>query len=287
MTLPPLESIPSPPWSFDLAATLGSGQVFHWQSRGAGFAAAAGEVPLYLEQQGHELRCTAGQGILASHYLGLDHDMGKITAAFPSEDAVLQRAMNWCPSLRILRQPRWECLATFITSSLKQVPHIRKISLALRESFGRRIESPGLPVLYSYPSPAVLAAAGEEALRKHGLGYRAAFLHQAAVAVARGKLDLNAVVAMEDADALEALRSLKGVGEKVASCALLFGWERHGAFPIDVWVDRVLRQLYPRCRRMKPPRLRDFARRHFGPMRGYAQQFLFHWARLTDCGAKE
>jgi N-glycosylase/DNA lyase len=223
----------------------------------------------------------------AWRYLGLDHDLKAITATFPAGDAVLERAMAWCPGLRLLRQPYWECLATFITSSLKQVPHIRRISLTLRERFGQPVVSPGLPVQHTYPDPEALAAAGETALRECGLGYRAPFLHRAALALASGSVDPLSVAGLPDADALTALCSLHGVGEKIASCALLFAWERHGMFPIDVWIERALRDLYfPRRKSITARSIREFAMKHFGPYRGYAQQFLFHWARLTDCGRK-
>ena len=285
----PLEIVETGGWPFDLEATLGSGQVFHWQAVNGGHAGALGDVPVFVRQvRPDAVGCTAGAGELVRSYLGLDADMAALTASFPREDAALARAMAWCPGLRIIRQPAWECLATFITSSLKQVPHIRAISLRLRERFGRRLELPGLPAVHAYPSATVLAEAGEVALRDCGLGYRAAFLHRTAVEVAEGRFSLEAVAALDDDDALAALCTLPGVGEKIASCTLLFGYGRGAAFPIDVWIERVLRQLYfPRARKLTPERLRVFARRHFGPHRGWAQQYLFHWARLTDCGARE
>jgi N-glycosylase/DNA lyase len=283
-----LEPVPLPDWPFGLAATLGSGQVFHWHEWEGGYAGLIGDEAVYLRQPDSKtLLCSTGMAHKARRYLGLDHDLPAIAATFPKKDAVLERAVAWCPGLRLVRQPHWECLATFITSSLKQVPHIRRISLTLRERFGREVSSPGLPRQYAYPSPQALAAAGESALRECGLGYRAPYLHRAALALANGSTDPLKIAALPDADALTALCSLHGVGEKIASCALLFAWERHGAFPIDVWIERALRDLYfPRRRSVTARAIREFAVAHFGPHRGYAQQFLFHWARLTDCGRR-
>jgi N-glycosylase/DNA lyase len=288
-SLPALKPIALPDWPFSLAATLGSGQVFHWHEWEGGYAGLIGTEAVYLRQPDpHTLLCSAGMTEKARHYLGLDHDLPAIAATFPAGDAVLERAIAWCPGLRLIRQPHWECLATFITSSLKQVPHIRRISLTLRERFGKAVTAAGLPPQFAYPTPGALAAAGEAALRECGLGYRAPFLHRAAQALANGSMDPHAVAALPDAEALAALCSLHGVGEKIASCALLFAWERHGAFPIDVWIERALRDLYfPKRRTVTARRIREFAGKHFGPHRGYAQQFLFHWARLTDCGRKE
>ena len=284
----PLETIPISGWPFDLAATLQSGQAFHWEMYRDGFAGLIADQPVYLNQpDAHVLQCSPGMTATVRSYLGLNHDMATIAASFPQSDSVLRGAIEWCPGLRILRQPHWECLATFITSSLKQVPHIRRISLTLRERFGHPVSVSGLPVMYTYPTPSALATAGEARLRECGLGYRAAFLHRAASAIAAGSVDLDAITELPDSDSLAALCALHGVGEKIASCALLFAWERYGAFPIDVWIERALRNLYfPRRRKLSARQIRDFARRHFGPHRGYAQQFLFHWARLTDCGKK-
>ncbi|MES2706595.1 MAG: DNA glycosylase [Verrucomicrobiota bacterium] len=270
-------------WPFDLAATLNSGQVFHWHRlEDGGFAGLIGRTPALISQPSPDtLLCTRGTAALVRRYLALDHDLHALTATFPADDEGLRRAVAWCPGLRILRQPSWECLATFITSSLKQVPHIRQISLTLRRRFGEPVPFPGLPDQWAYPTPAALAAAGETALRACGLGYRAAFLHRTADDIAGGRFDPEAVAGLPDAEARAALCTLHGVGEKIANCALLFGWERPAAFPIDVWVERVLRRLYFQNDPAIPAKtLRQFAATHFGPAAGYAQQFLFHHARL-------
>ena len=283
---PSVERLELSGWPFDLAASLNSGQVFHWTPWMNGFAGTIGDEAVYLEQPDSEsLLVSTGFTEKAGRYLGLDHPILQISRTFPAMDIMLNRAISYCRGIRLLRQPSWECLATFITSSLKQVPHIRQISLRLRERFGRRVDAPGLPPVYTYPAPETLAEAGETALRECGLGYRAAFLHRAAEDVASGVFRMSEISSLPDAEALAKLCTLHGVGEKIASCALLFGWERHGMFPIDVWIERVLRQLYfPRRRKLTPREIREFAHQHFGPNRGYAQQFLFHWARMTKCG---
>lgn len=286
--MPAPDTIPLTGWPFDLKATLQSGQVFHWHAHDGGWAGLIGDEPVWIFQPSPEaLHCTEGRAGIASQYLGLDHDLTALTATFPADDEPLRQAMAWCPGLRILRQPSWECLATFITSSLKQVPHIRKISLTLRERFGRAVHAPGLPVQWTYPTAAALAEAGEAALRDCGLGYRAAFLHRTACDLAEGRFELRSINALPDAAARDALCQFHGVGEKIANCALLFGWQRLAAFPVDVWVERVLRQLYfADDPKVKSKTLRDFARIHFGPAGGYAQQFLFHHARMSGVVGK-
>src|SRR6266481_1923065 len=120
---------------FDLAMTLDSGQVFHWEKIDRGFCGTIGDRPVYAEQCGDSLRATNGCADLVRNYFALDHPLAKICASFPN-DALMQAARDFCRGLRIIRQPRWECLATFITSSMKQVAHIRQISLTLRKRYG-------------------------------------------------------------------------------------------------------------------------------------------------------
>jgi N-glycosylase/DNA lyase len=183
--------------------------------------------------------------------------------------------------MRIVRQPAWECVATFITSSMKQVAHIAQISHTLRRRYGKRVEWNGRE-LFAYPTAKALAQLCEEDLRACALGYRAKNLLGAARMVASGEVDFAAVAGMDDNAARAELCRLPGVGEKVANCALLFGFERVRAFPIDVWIERALRETYfQRKRRVTAGRLRDFSASYFGPYGGYAQQYLFHHARKT------
>jgi len=271
-----LSPIPAP--LFDLRKTLHSGQVFHWtEEEEGGFRGLIGETPTRVRQEGGRLWVTPGTEALVARYFALDHDLAAIYASFPGDPA-MQAALGACHGLRIIRQPLWECLATFITSAMKQVAHIRQMSLALRERFGSPV--PGWSPLYTYPTPRQLARATEAELRACGLGFRAANLLATARQIASGKVDLAALCALEDDAALAALCGLPGVGPKIANCALLFGYERLASFPIDVWIHRVLlRHYFQRKRRPTPAQLRDFAARAFGPYGGYAQQYLFHHAR--------
>ena len=196
----------------------------------------------------------------------------------------MNAARNFCHGLRIIRQPKWECLATFICSSMKQVAHIRQISLALRKRFGeqRRI---GDQLVYTFASPRRVAQASEKELRDCKLGYRAKNLRATARLVSSGQADLEAWSALSDAELRKQLCALPGVGPKIANCVMLFAYERLRAFPIDVWIERVLRQHYFSGRRkMTAQRLRQFSETYFGEHGGYAQQYLFHHARSGGRG---
>jgi N-glycosylase/DNA lyase len=239
-----------------------------------------GDEPLYVEASGNGLRVPAGREELARKYFELDLPLSEIYGTFPNDDAMMA-ALEFCRGLRIVRQPAWECLATFITSAMKQVAHIAQISHILRERFGSAVRWED-ETLFSYPTAERLAEASEAELRECRLGFRAKNLLGAARMIASGEVNLDEVAAMPDAEARAELCRLPGVGEKVANCALLFGFNRLRAFPIDVWIERVLRQLYfPKKRKVTTRRLREFSAEYFGEFGGYAQQYLFHYARLT------
>ena len=250
-----------------------------------------GDRAVYVEQRGEVLNaCCTGEELdgfkpsglsqLVSHYFALDHPLAEICASFPA-DPTLNAARDFCRGLRIIRQPKWECLATFICSSMKQVAHIRQISLALRKRFGNP-SNIDKHVVHTFPSAQQIARASEKQLRACALGYRAKHLRATAQLVGSGKSNLKAWSALPDAELRERLCALPGVGAKIANCVMLFAYERLRAFPIDVWIERVLRQQYfPRRKRMTAPRLREFSETYFGEHGGYAQQYLFHHARLA------
>ena len=266
---------------FDLAATLNCGQVFHWRAAGGGYAGAIGDRAVYVEQRGAELVVTPGCEELAYRYFALDHPLLDVYASFP-DDPAMRTALDACRGLRIVRQPAWECLATFITSALKQVPHIAQISHTLRERFGRHVGRVEELDIYAYPDAARVAALEEADLRACGLGFRARSLLETARAVMAGADLLEGLHALPRAEALAALTRFRGVGTKVANCVLLFGYEHLDAFPIDVWIERVLRERYfPHEPDASPGRLQTFADEHFGRFGGYAQQYLFHHARTV------
>ena len=317
---PPMNRIDAP--DFDLEATLNSGQVFHWEKVGKGFYGTVGDRALYVEHRGLGLlvafeeralrrrgeehsnvrkrpRSTTPKAFastaaaiagsqelalptskLVRHYFALDHPLDEICASFP-RDPVMNAARDFCQGLRIIRQPKWECLATFICSSMKQVAHIRQISRSLRERFGEKKEICGYEV-FSFPSADRLAETSENELRKCGLGYRAKNLLATAKRVALREAALDSWSALPDGELREQLCYLPGVGAKVANCVMLFGYERINAFPIDVWIERVLREKYfPRKRQVTSANLAEFAVNYFGVHGGYAQQYLFHHARMT------
>ena len=277
---------------FDLEKTLDSGQVFHWEKVGDGFVGAIGDRAVYVEQRAGVLKVCDGEapsparepralpGIVA-RYFALDHPLAEICDSFP-KDPVMNAARDFCRGLRIIRQPKWECLATFICSSMKQVAHIRQISLALRKGFGEQRKI-GNQLVYSFPPAHRLAQASDKELRNCKLGYRAKNLRATGRLVSSGQAGLEMCSGLSDTELGKHLCALPGVGPKIANCVMLFAYERLRAFPIDVWIERVLRQHYfSRRKKTTSERLRDFSETYFGAHGGYAQQYLFHHARLAS-----
>ncbi len=268
-----LSELAAPDFRLDLS--LLSGQVFHWSRRGEGWEGVVDRTSLYAEQAGDRLLVTAGCEALAGRYFALDHRLDEILRTFP-DDAFTRAAVGNCRGIRVLRQPRWECLATFITSSMKRVGHIRAMSLLLRERFGERVEGSAVA---AYPSAARIARLDEGALRECGLGYRAKTLLATARLVDEGGVDLDGVAGLGSAELLSVLCGLPGVGVKVANCVALFAYERLEAVPIDVWIARVLTAMHGG--EVKPRELETFCRQRLGVNAGYVQQYLFHHARIS------
>jgi N-glycosylase/DNA lyase len=268
---------------YDLEATLMSGQAFRWQPHGPGWAGVVGTHWVRVHQGPGSLTAETAQPVAdwqwLAHYLQADVDWSAVVRTFP-DDEPMRAAVAACRGLRLLRQDPWECLASFILSSTKQIVQIRQIVAVLCERYGEPLAiAPASPPAFAFPSPARLARATEAELRACKMGFRAPYLLATARLVAGGQFDLARVGSLPLEVARTELMKLPGVGKKIADCVLLFAYGFQSAFPVDVWVLKALRQLYFPRRRVSPPRLHRFAATHFGPCAGYAQQYLFHYMR--------
>lgn len=274
-----------PVQDYDLAATLTSGQAFRWEACGDQWEGVVGGqwVRLRATPEGiNAAKATLGEDWnWLVEYLQARVELAPVLASFPGDEP-MTRAVNACRGLRLLRQEPWECLASFILSSTKQIVQIRQIVAVLCERFGEPVVvPPGFPPRWSFPGAERLAACCEADLRACKMGFRAPYLLQTARMVAGGTVDLEAIRLMEVDSARTELIRFPGVGRKIADCVLLFAYGFPGAFPVDVWVLRALRELYFPRRRVTPERILNFTRTHFGPHAGYAQQYLFHYMRTV------
>ena len=292
---------------FNLEHTLESGQLFRWERRGErGDGVVSGSV-LKVWQEGALLRCAASSERLDSTFVaryfrldvGLDHVLASI-----SKDEAITRAVEKYYGLRLVGQDPWECLASFVLATNANIPRIKKMVAAVCAKFGAPFEFEG-ETFAAFPRPEALAEATEARLAPCGLGYRAPFLRRVAGAVAEGKVDFAQLASLEYAEARRLLLSellgqkvLLGVGPKVADCVLLYSCGKDEAFPIDVWIAKVLATEYPQLvgpvlkRRLGTEgkvklspadydRISSKVRSHFGAYAGYAQQYLNMAARMS------
>jgi N-glycosylase/DNA lyase len=261
---------------FDLRMTLESGQTFHWTESEGGYTGCIGNTAVLLRQVGNLLHYRGISPEALSHYFAFDHDLEAIRDSCSAHE-ISHQAAHACLGLRIMRQPHWECLATFILSPMKQVAHIRQMSLALRQAYGKKLRGTPVP---AFPEPAALAAASEHDLRRCGLGFRAKSLLATARIVASGEFDPESLCSLSTEEARKKLCTLPGIGRKVANCILLFSYERLEAVPVDVWIARILGSF--RSRKASPEQLERYGGKLLGPYAGYIQQYLFHRARMGN-----
>jgi N-glycosylase/DNA lyase len=299
-----------PVCEYNLAATLDSGQVFRWQQVGTAWHGVVGQQVVCLTQTPTGIHAETSAPVenwdWLRQFLQTEVDFAAVLKAFP-DDEPIRNAVAACQGLRLLRQAPWECLASFILSSTKQIVQIRQIVARLCERFGEPLPSPrsaghrpGVfrsghlhlpgrrPALqgFSFPTPQKIASVSEAELRDCKMGFRAPSLLAAARQIADGSFELEKIRRLDYAAARVELMKLRGVGGKIADCVLLFAYGFDGSFPVDVWIERALQELYFPRRRASEQRLRKFADTHFGPHAGYAQQYLFHYMRTTSNGAR-
>jgi N-glycosylase/DNA lyase len=271
---------------YDLATTLTSGQAFRWQELDGGWIGVIGNHWVRLRADEFSISATCAEPISEwnwlTEYLQLDLDLNEMLLKFP-DDEPMRAAVTACRGLRLLRQEPWECLASFILSSTKQIVQIRQIIALLCERFGEPVPAgPNYGPAYAFPSPARLARCTEAELRACKMGFRAPYLLETARLLTAGQFDLARLHNVPVEIAREELIKLPGVGRKIADCVLLFAYGFQTAFPVDVWVMKALRQLYFPKRKVTMQRLHRFAAEHFGTCGGYAQQYLFHYMRTKE-----
>ena len=260
---------------FDLNKIAGSGQCFRWEKINDNtFRIPHRGSCLRISDLGggdYEADCTEEEfsGIW-SNYFDLAENYRKIRSMIdPEEDPFLFRAAEQEKGIRILRQDPWEMLISFIISQNKNIPAIRNSVFLLAEACGEpEKDKMGRP-FYAFPTAEAVAALGEEDLKKCRLGYRCRYVHEAAKAVASGKIDLGRLAAAGEKSALAELTALYGVGVKVASCVQLFGLHDMDSFPRDVWINRVLENEYPK----------GYPFEKYSPYNGVFQQYMFAYYR--------
>jgi N-glycosylase/DNA lyase len=270
--------------NFSLHHTLSCGQTFCWKQLPASaswqWQGYIYDIPCLARQVGNVIIFEGSAELdesLVRRYFNLTPAWDQILSSLP-DDSWLNQARKEVAGLRCVHEPWWECTANFICSSLKQIPQIEQINQNLRSRFGQVISGTSF---YRFPSAETLATLSEKDLRDCKLGYRAKHLFRAAHQVSHGAISWNSLEQMPLQQASCELQKLAGVGEKVAHCILLYAGNHLDAFPFDVWVFRLMHELYyPKRRAMPDQKTMDRkAQKLFGATRGIAQHYLFHWYR--------
>ena len=256
---------------FDLAQTLDCGQAFRWSEREDG--SFEGD---FLNE--HLVISEIRDGEFLFHgiteekflsvwkdYFDFDTDYSAIIERL-SEDETLAKACRFAPGIRILRQDAWEALCSFIISQNNNIPRIKKIVTSLCEKYGED---------GAFPTPEAIYGAGVDGIFALKTGFRAGYIIDAAEKVLSGKIDFSEIENSDDYDyCTSKLCSIKGVGPKVSSCVLLFGFGKTEAFPIDVWMKRSIERHFSD----------EFDPKLFGRYAGIAQQYLFYYERWLGGG---
>ncbi len=253
---------------FDLARTLDCGQAFRWvrTDENEWHGVAYGK-PLTLVQGVDEItfKGTNAEDFenIWKPYFDLDRDYGELCQRF-SADPHLKKAVEECSGIRLLRQEPWEAICSFIISANNNIPRIKGIIDRLCRLLGEHLGGDD----YSFPSPEKIVEAGVEGIAPIRAGFRAKYIVDAAQKVANGEIDFEKIYSASLDEGRDELIKIKGVGEKVAQCALLYGFGKVDAFPVDVWVKRIMAEMYP-----------EGLPECTNGVRGIAQQYLFHWRR--------
>lgn len=268
----------SPDRYFSLSLTLGCGQAFRWEQDAAGWWEGVVENEMIrVRQEGRVLTFTGTCEEHLIEYFALDLDLAPVLDSI-DRDLFIHAAIEECAGLRIVRQPPWECLLSYICATNTNIPMVKKRVRLLAETLGERIPGTGQ---FTFPPQQVFSGTCTEPLDRCRLGYRKDYLASTAcrLAAVDGWEERTRALSYEEARA--ELISLPGIGPKAADCVLLFGFSRYEAFPVDVWIRRIMRQYYPDTAAegaftpKEYERVRRFARGYFGRYAGYAQEYLY------------
>ena len=278
--------------------TFGCGQCFRWRREAdgswSGVVSGALANLSYAPYAGEKDRgaVTIRSGLFANdpvhrekfwrNYLDLDRDYKAVKQTLAANDKVMARAIKTGGGIRILNQEKWETLVSFIISQNNNIPRITGCIENLCIQFGASVGRFRGREYFSFPAVSSLARLGAEGLAASRLGYRAKYIVDTAAAVSRdggAKLESGDGLPIKEIESY--LLSLPGVGPKVAGCVLLFAMKKTEAFPVDVWVKRVMNRFYGMDEN-NPAAIKEYAARSFGNCGGLAQQYLFNYIRISD-----
>lgn len=274
--------------SFEPKHIFDCGQCFRWnkQEDGSYIGVVQNSVLNIKKEKGRVIFTGIGEENIekiCTEYFDLNRDYEEIKRNLSKVDMYLKESISYGQGIRILNQDLWETIISFIISANNNIPRIKGIIERLSKAYGNKIEWRGKEY-YTFPTIEQLSKADIKDLRALGLGFRDKYIYQTTKQIVSGQIDLQALHEESDTQKIrKALLSLSGVGPKVADCILLFSTlKRFDVFPIDVWVRRVMNDLYIQDddeNKVSKRKIEALAKQKYGNLEGIAQQYLFYWKR--------
>lgn len=275
---------------FELEDIFECGQCFRWNKEQNGsYTGVFGNNVINVQKQDDIVTfkgvCEGDIKDVCNKYFDLDRDYSKIMRELSQIDNNLKISIEYGKGIRILNQELWEAIISFIISANNNIPRIKGIIERLSKAYGKKIVWEGKEY-YTFPLPDELKDVTVEEFRRLGLGFRDIRLYETTKMILNNEVDLNKVEQMSTNEAREELLKLSGVGPKVADCILLFSTlKRFDVFPIDVWVRRVMNDLYIQKEdeaKVTKREIQNLANSKFGSLQGLAQQYLFYYRRNQE-----
>ena len=268
------------------------GQCFHFNKLGEDeYGLVASGRFLHAKQEGSDLCLFDTTEDEAESfwikYFDLERDYSQIKAILLKEDEKLSEAIETMWGVRILNQEFFETLISFIISQNKQIPHIKQIVATISRLYGDYLAKAGSFEFYSFPTPEQMKNVTVEDLKECKTGFRAPYIKDAIDHVLAGQMNEADLRAMPVMQCNQQLMGIKGVGVKVANCVSLFGLGHREAFPVDVWIKRIVETLYFDGIDTPAERIGEFGTSRFGEFGGYAQQYLFYYGKTIKMGVKK
>lgn len=276
--------------SFKLEDIFDCGQCFRWNRQDDGsYIGVIKDAVIKVEQNNNKITFLGESDkdfeSTIKYYFDLNTNYSEYKNKLSSIDEFLCESIKFGEGIRLLKQDLWECIISFIISANNNIPRIKKIIERMSEAYGEKIEFDGKEY-YKFPTPEALSKATVQDLRNLGLGFRDKRIYNTTKMILEKEVDLSKIENLDNTNLMrEELLKLDGVGPKVADCILLFSLKRLDVFPIDVWVRRVMNDLYihnENEEKVNKKELQKLAEEKFGCLSGLAQQYLFYWKRETS-----
>ena len=270
-----------PDQPFDLDATLACGQVFRWDKSVDGWwYGIVGNKVLKIRQDGDRLMYTGAPASFIRDYFSMDTDLEAILASIDT-DPFIHTCIRKSRGLRLVRQPPWECTVSYICSTNSNIPTIRRRIASIAERCGSAVNFEG-KIYHTFPDPSAISCVGNNGLTECRLGYRQPYVAGTSGLVTDEKAWERRIRKLPYEEARRELMKLHGVGPKAADCILLFAFRKYEAFPVDVWIRRIMQEHYlpdlspdTALTNREYDSIRRFAREHFGEYCGWAQEYLY------------